>query len=152
MSYAPGLFSASVNAGNVMSLLTGYQSASNGSPSASSSSVGWLTLPPTVADGISYSSPVLMRAIPVSSYSARSRVGDTNDDENYKEHAGIYTYRSTTTSNQLHEFSSDDECVFYRAAPSEIIVEQLAGHASSHYTGAQFDNAFNHAIVWRIGP
>jgi hypothetical protein len=151
MSYAPDLFSAAINPGNVMSLLSGYQTQYNGSPSASSSSVGWITLPPTTADGVSFSSPVLMRAMPVSSFGARSRVGDSNDSTNYKEQAGVYTYRSTTTNNELLDFSSDDECVFYRSGPSEILIEEIQGWASSFYTGPRFNNAYNHAIVWRLG-
>lgn len=151
MSYIPELFSAAIHPGNVMSLLSGYQNQYNGSPSASSSSVGWITLPPTTADGVSFSSPVLMRAMPVSSFGARSRVGDGNDPTNYKEQAGVYTYRSTTTNNELLDFSSDDECVFYRSEASEIFIQQIDGWASAFYTGARFNNAYNHAIVWRLG-
>lgn len=152
MSFVPGLFSASVTTGDVMSLLTGSQSGSNGSPSGSTTAAGWLTLPPTTADGISYGAPVLMRSVPVSDVAARSRIGDNNDPVNYKENAGIYTYLSTTTSNTLKEFTSDDECIFFRAAPSEILLQQLAGHVSSSYPGANFSNSFHHSMVMRVGP
>lgn len=150
MSYAPALFSSP--SANSMSLLSGAQSLSNGSPTASTANTGWITLPPTTADGVSFSAPILMRAVPVSERHCRSRVGDANDLNNYKEQAGTFVWVSGTTSHDLYEHNSDDECVFYRDSPSTILLEEIEGWVGGAQYRVEFNAAYNHSLVWRLGP
>ena len=151
MSYAPPLFSNPA-AANSMSLLSGAQSLSNGSPTASTTTASWITLPPTNTDGVSFGSPVLMRAMPVSERYCRSRVGDANDTDNYKEQAGVYTLRAINTNDDLHEHQSDDECVFYRPSASTILLEEIDGWVGGAQYRVEFNATYNHSLVWRLGP
>lgn len=151
MSYSPTLFQTAA-AGDTMTLLTGAQSLSNGSPTASSSSAAWITLPPTTTDGVSFSAPVLMRAVPISERHCRSRVGDANDSTNYKEQAGVYVWLSPTSSHDIYEMTSDDECVFYRPEPSTILLEEIEGWVGGSGYRVEFNSAYNHSIAWRLAP
>lgn len=149
MSYDPINFSSPSD--NAMALLSGAQSLTNGSPTASTATAAWITLPPTTTDGVSFSKPILMRAVPISGNHCRSRVGDANDQNNYKEQAGLYTWLSSTTFHDLYEFSSDDECVFHRDAPSTILLEEIEGVRTGSGYEVQFDSTYNHSLVWRLG-
>jgi len=148
MSYDPSNFSAP--SGNAMALLSGAQSLANGSPTASTTAAAWVTLPPTTTDGVSFSKKILMRAVPVSQNHCRSRVGDANDLTNYKEQAGVYTWLSGTTFHDLYEFSSDDECVFFRDVPSTILLEEIEGVRTGSGYEVQFSSTYNHSLVWRL--
>jgi len=147
MSYSPGLFSG---AGEAMALLTGVQSTLNGSPSAVDVDVPWLTLPPTISDGVSFSVPVLLRGVISATAQCRGRVGDDNDAANYKEQSGVCIYRYGTVDD-LYEEVSDDEVGFWRSSAATIKVRVFDQWTSASYPGLSFDGTYTRYFAFRMG-
>lgn len=147
MSYNPTLFEFR---GEAMSLLTGVQSTTNASPSSTSSSVPWITLPANSSSGVYFDCPILMRGIISANLHCRSRVGDSNDTTNYKEQAGIHVNRYGS-SDDLYSEVSDDEVQFYRSTSSTIKPVVIEEWTSATYAGIAFESSLTRYIAMRLG-
>jgi hypothetical protein len=146
MSYSPLLVSSSIG----MSLLTGVQAANNASPTAATQSPAWITLPPSTTDGVTFNAPVLFRGVPSALGQTRARIGDFNDQTNYKEQAAMCVYRAGTTDDLLEEVS-DDELIFYRSSAAEIKIDiRLQYLSGASYPGLSFDNSETRYLAWRL--